>query len=154
MLHKPNHDVRTQAFCGPTAMSAITGLPISLIRDAVREVSGLIETASGAAHPIMGMRNAWLTDAMALLGWRVIESEEYRQPHIRRNYQSPMSPPRLGDFCAERGNDGPFIVNVTGHYVAVGFGEICDTFTSIPIDISGYNRRMGRWVLRWWKFAA
>lgn len=149
MLHKPNYDVRTRAFCGPTAMSAVTGLPISLIRDAVREVSGLMETANGAAHPVMGMRNEWLIDAMALLGWRVVDSADVASRFDKYERRDRLT---LGDFCAGCAKRGPYIVNVTGHYVAVGGGEICDTFTNIPLDIAGYRRRMGRWVQRWWMF--
>jgi len=142
MLHTPNYDTRS-AFCGPTATGAVTGLPISLVHDAVREVSGRMETAAGAKHPVMGMRNVWLIDAMALLGWRIVE--EGRPPRDRVY--------RLGHFCAARGRDGPFIVQLMGHYVAVGGGEICDTHTNIPLDIASYRGRMSRWVKCWWKFA-
>src|SRR5690349_5614946 len=40
MLHTPNYDVRTRAFCGPTAISAVTGEPISRIREIARGFRG------------------------------------------------------------------------------------------------------------------
>lgn len=59
---------------------------------------------------------------------------------------------RLGDFLDANGHDGPYIVNVTGHYYAVSQGEICDTFTCLPKDIAKFKKGRARWVKRWWKF--
>jgi hypothetical protein len=42
--------------------------------------------------------------------------------------------PNHPDYTGKRGNDGPFIVNVTGHYYAVSHGEICDTLGLDDLD--------------------
>ncbi len=147
MLHTPNYDVRTRAFCGPTAMSAVTGEPISVIRDTIRQASGRIETSDGRAHPVMGVASEHLVEAMAMLGWEVVDKVETENEINKRDIF------RLGDFLDHHGNDGPFIVNVHGHYYAVSHGEICDTFTCLPKDIVRFRRGRRRWVKRWWKFA-
>jgi hypothetical protein len=142
MLFTPKMDTKTRAFCGPLSMSAVTGCTISEARDAVRKATGNMFTASGALWPVSGMDNPDLLAAMAILGWKVVESG---------HHPSKPKPYRFGEFLDERGNDGPFIVNVTDHYVAVGGGEFCETFRPLPADISRCRRR-GRWVQNWWKF--
>jgi len=148
-LHTPRYRGSRREFCGPTAMAAVTGADIDDIRDALRQASGKIMTAAGAAHPVMGVGNDALVGAMALLGWSVTE-EWKAEP--RNNNKPGYKASRLGDFLDERGNDGPFIVNVTGHYYAVSHGEICDTYTKLPTEISKFRRR-AKWVERWWKFS-
>lgn len=133
-----------EAYCGPTAMSAVTGERISVIRDAVRYVSGRVETADGRAYPVTGVSNEDLVDAMQLLGWEVIASETGNH---RRDVCT------LGDFLDEYGDDGPFIVCVTGHYYAVSHGEICDTAICFPKEITQLNRGRAQWVRGWWKFS-
>lgn len=151
-LYTPLYNNRSRAFCGPTAMSAVTGLPVSDIRDAIRQASGNIQTSDGRAFPIMGVQTKDLIAAMSLLGWEVVEKMpdiDYRLPNAER-----MKPRRFGDFLAEHGNDGPFIVNVTGHYIAVSHGEACDSYTKLPLEIAKWkNKRANRWVQNWWKFA-
>lgn len=149
MLHTPFYDVRTRAFCGPTAMSAITGIRISVIRDAIRKASGQLVTSDGRAFPVMGVDPKDLTQAMADLGWLVEETVETENHlHSRRDAYT------MEDFYNDHGKDGPFIVNVTGHYIAFSHGEVCDTYTKLPMPYEKWlKRKRGRWVKRWWKFA-
>lgn len=151
MLHTPRYDVRTRSFCGPTAMSAVTGLAISEIRDAIRQVSGKIETADGKAHPIMGVSPTHLVDAMELLGWPVAEKMpeiDYRLPVKERMKVYTLR--KFLDYVQM--HEGSFIVNVTGHYIAASEGEVCDTYTQLPIPIPKWKRGRGRWVQNWWRF--
>lgn len=163
MLHTPNYDVRTEPFCGPTAMSAVTGERISVIRDAIRHVSGQWETADGHAYPVISVRADDLVNAMQLLNWEVIASkiENYR-PDIHWFWHDQVKEEtennrrgifRLGDFLDEYGDDGPFIVWVTGHYYAVSHGEICDTALRFPTKITLFKRGRAQWVWAWWMFA-
>jgi hypothetical protein len=150
-LHTPAYDVRSRAFCGPTAMSAVTGRPVSEIADAIRQASGKITKANGADWPVMGVDNDSLIKAMALLGWNVVEMGAEPTKYT------------LDDFAHDHGRRGPFIVNVTGHYVAISDGEFCDTFTKLPSDLFGgvldrkwygnRKRKGSTWVRRWWRFA-
>jgi hypothetical protein len=149
MLHTPNYDVRTRAFCGPTAISAVTGEPISVIRDVIRSVGNFVErgTPGRRASPIKGVSNKDLLAAMEQLGWKVVEKmqgEDHRLlPPCER-----MKPYRFASLLDEHCHDGP-----TGHYYAVRHGEVCDAFICLPKDITKFNRGRKRWVQRWWKFA-
>lgn len=139
MLHTPYYDVRS-SYCGPTAISAVTGERVSLIKELIRMHSG--------KRRVVGVSNNALLATMASLGWRVAwgEATENRSCGRQDVY-------RLGDFLDDHGQRGPFIVNVTGHYIAVGNGEVCDTFTKLPMEIARWRKsRAGRWVQRWWQF--
>jgi hypothetical protein len=132
-------------------MSAVTGEPISVIRDAIRQASGKITRANGSAWPITGLSNRDLIPAMQLLGWNV--AEQWCANGKRYT---------LDAFAKDHGNDGPFIVNVTGHYVAISQSEFCDPFTVLPKDLfggvldrtwfGGRKRKGATWVHKWWRF--
>jgi hypothetical protein len=147
-LHTPNYDIRGGAYCGPTAIAAITGQPISVIREVIRTQIGT--KANGHAMPVMGVSNKDLLATMATLGWRVIaESGDAENESNRRDIF------RFGDFLdyvQMHEHAGPYIVNVTGHYYAVDSDEICDTHLQIPIEIHRFKRGRRRWVKRWWQF--
>lgn len=152
MLHTPFYDVRNRAFCGPTAMSCVTGEPISRIRDVIRLERPL--KRNGHYRPVYGVSPTNMLIAMDHLGWCVEEEMpdiDYTLPAAER-----MKPYRFKDFLHDHGNDGPFIVNVTNHYLAVSHDEVCDTFTCLPTPIERYlKRRNGphRFVENWWRFA-
>ena len=55
---------------------SITGLPGSVVRDAVRQARGDIRDIRGAHMPVMGMSNADLLATMEILGWHVAEKWE------------------------------------------------------------------------------
>jgi len=152
---------------------SVTGVVGSDVRDAVRQARGDIRDANGAHMPVMGVSNADLVATMILLGWEV--AEEWTSPSgkleiDRRTYDDEtgsyrkakrpdgFKPHLFSDFLRERGNGGPYIVNVTGHYMAVGGGEVCDSYDRfLPTEIDRYLAR-GRakyrnaWVWKWWRF--
>jgi hypothetical protein len=67
----------------------------------------------------------------------------------------------LDAFAKEHGDDGPFIVNVTGHYVAISNGEFCDPYVKRPKAFAeafegkwygGRKRKGSVGVQKWWRF--
>jgi hypothetical protein len=164
VLHTPNIRAARREFCGPTAIAAVTGIHISDIRDAIHQARGDIRATSGAHMPIAGMNNKDLLATMAVLGWHV--SESWSAPKVvweavevnavvnrmrRKNFKSYT----LAEFAKEYGAGGPFIVNVTGHYVAISEGEFCDTYSEVPVDLDRAMKRKGRagkWIKNWWCF--
>lgn len=176
MLRTPNQNTGSSRYCGPTAIMAVTGLPGSDVRDAVRQARGDIRDASGAHMPVMGMTNEDLLGAMKVLGWHVVE--DWKAPDgklrlvddprgqwhagdgTRRSYKRPegFKPYLFSDFLRERGAGGPYIVNVTGHYMAVSQGEVCDAYENfLPREIERYLTRgkpkyRNAWVWKWWRF--
>jgi hypothetical protein len=181
-LHVPHRNSGSSRYCGPTAIMAITSLPGSDIRAAINQARDFKTDAAGNQFRVTGVSNADLVAAMAVLGWNVVE--EWSGPsrkieHVkvddpkgnwfdgkggrfrfeRRRPDSFQKPPRFADFLREHGARGPFIVNVTGHYIAVSHGELCDAVAApVPLEIERYlttgKRRSYRnsWVWKWWRF--
>jgi hypothetical protein len=125
-LCTPHNDTGRTAYCGPTAMAAVTGEPFSVIEDAIRG-------GFGKAN-VTGMNHVQLLAAMELLCWYVVE--EWSSNGVRH---------RLDAFAKEHGRDGPFIVAITDHYVAISEGEFCDTGTMAPCDLLSALDQS-----RWW----
>jgi hypothetical protein len=150
MLHTPNYNTRGRgrAFCGPTAIAAVTGVSISEIRDVIRSQIGT--KINGHARAVMGISNTVMLTTMERLGWRVIAKSGDTDNDMNRRDVF-----RFGDFLdyvQMHEHDGPYIVNVTRHYYAVDRDEVCDTMTKIPIEIHRFKRGRRRWVQRWWQF--
>jgi hypothetical protein len=159
MLYTPRFDEPAGRYCGPTAMCAVTGLRLSECKAAIRQSSGKIMDAAGRSHRVTGVDQSHLLGAMALVGWRV--AEEWLNPNAQSQYwRKARRGLTFEQFCTERGASGPFIVNVTGHYIAVSHSEMCDPFNVLPVELDAYFKRTrgkpgryhGAWVQRWWRF--
>ena len=119
-LHDVVNDTKSRAFCGPMAVAAITGEPISLVRDAFRLVRhGAGWTEYDRAPPITGTRDYEVQRVLRLFGyvgsWRRIAG----QPTLAAWLE--------GRTGVERTH--PCVVHVTGHWVAVSGWVFCDTFS-------------------------
>lgn len=167
MLFTPIRNSGSSRFCGPTAIAAVTGISGSEVRDAIRQARGDIRNSGGSHMPVAGLSNQDLLAAMAVLGWNV--AEDWHEPSRRLSIVGQgidgrvarpdgFKPLAFTAFLCERGNDGPFIVNVTGHYIAVSHGELCDADTCpLPTEIDRYLARKrpryaGSWIAHWWRF--
>ena len=95
--------------CGPSAMSAVTGLPTHDCAALLREVTGVSQ--------IHGVHQDDLVAALALAGWRC-----ERERHRRGARPTLAAWLRAHDTFAH-----PFILVVRNHYVALGEGEIADS---------------------------
>jgi len=119
-LHDIINDTKSRAFCGPTAVAAITGEPISRVRDCYR----LVRYGSGwvnrrRAPPIMGTRLVETEKVLRLLGFAV-------------SWQKVTDAPTLAAYLDNRTGmqrTYPCAVRVTGHLVAVSGWLFCDTFS-------------------------
>ncbi|MGW9232517.1 hypothetical protein ACWGPT_16785 [Pseudorhizobium sp. NPDC055634] len=119
-LHDIVNDTKSRAFCGPTAVAAITGEPISRVRDCYR----LVRYGSGwvnrrRAPPIMGTRLVETEKVLRLLGFAV-------------SWQKVADAPTLAAYLDNRTGmqrTYPCVVRVTGHLVAVSGWLFCDTFS-------------------------
>jgi hypothetical protein len=97
----------------------------------------------------MGVTNEELVAAIIYLDWYVVELVQTETTNNSRRDAFT-----LDQFFSTRGrNDGPYIVEVRRHYIAVSHGEACDTHTTLPLSIDRWKRGRRRWVHRWWKFA-
>jgi hypothetical protein len=126
MLYEPIHDVKGKGWCGPTAISSITQTPISTIQKMVRRVRSDCEKAYYGRRikrdrklPVRGMYKSEVVQVMKRLKFKTSEFKPYTGT--------------LAAFCDDRAHLGPFIVQVTGHFVAVSQGMICDTWSKKPV---------------------
>lgn len=112
------NDTKSRPFCGPMAVAAITGEPISRVRDAFR----LVRYGEGWIHnqrapAIMGTLAHEVARVLRLFGyvgsWRVVDD----QPTVAAWLEA-----RSG---VERTH--PLVVQVTGHWIALSGWEFCDT---------------------------
>lgn len=119
-LHDVVNDTKSRAFCGPTAVAAITGEPVSRVRDAFRLVRhGAGWTEYDRAPSITGTRDYEVQRVLRLFGyvgsWRRIAG----QPTLAAWLE--------GRTGVERTH--PCVVHITGHWVAVSGWVFCDTFS-------------------------
>ncbi|MFI3905385.1 hypothetical protein [Ochrobactrum sp. S1502_03] len=117
-LKDVHNDTRTRGFCGPTAVAAITGHPISLVKDAFRYArhgSGWLNFDRAPA--IMGTQNYEVETVMSVFGFA-------------GQWQKIGGDPTLAAYLDNRFGflrTHPTIICVTNHYVAVSGWEFCDT---------------------------
>ena len=152
MLYNPRYRGSKSEFCGPTAIAAVTGASLEEVRDAIRQERGPQLRSDGGYMPIMGLTVVELLGAMDHLGWKVIEEDKW----CDRAELTRAKLCTLGEFAYNRGHGGPYIVNVTGHFVAIGFDEFCDTRSIMVTDLDRamkWRNMAGKWVKNWWKFA-
>lgn len=130
------NDTRSRAWCGPTAVAAITGAPVSLVRDCFRLARfGSHWRDRPRSPPIMGTRDREVEHAMRSLGFH-------------GHWQTVPGNPTLAAFLESRQGllrSHPTIVCVTRHYVAVSGWLFCDTFTEGQVvDADDAPRRSKR----------
>lgn len=119
-LHDVVNDTKSRAFCGPTAVAAITGEKVSRVRDAYRLVRhGPGWTNRSRAPAIMGAHD-WETEKVLRLFGYV------------GTWHGVGGKPTLAAYL--KGRTGlqrthPCVVLVTRHYVAVSGWLFCDTFS-------------------------
>lgn len=115
------NNTKTKAFCGPTAIAAITGNPISVVRDACRMArhGENWPTRCPRAPRITGMTQGQVAAALKTLG-------------VVGGWVAVPGKPTLAGWLDGR-TTAEFrsiaIVRVTGHFVAVAGEQFVDTFT-------------------------
>ncbi|MFM1815824.1 MAG: hypothetical protein RLZ98_2519 [Pseudomonadota bacterium] len=120
-------DKRRKTWCGPTAVSAITGIDPA-------EVHRVIQHSRGG-KAVMGTYPHELELALNHFGYRLVWVED-----------RSADPPTLATWERERADmEAAYIVMVTGHWVAVRGRWFCDTFTrGEPVPIKKAPRRRKR----------
>lgn len=135
-LYCVENDTKAKAFCGPTAIAAITGQPISIVRDACRmaRYGATWPTSLQRAPNVWGVSNKVLEKALRILGyvgrWDKVDG-------------NPTLASWLDNRTAEQ-RHRLCVVNVTRHYVAVAGYEFVDTFTRggvVDIDEAPHRRK-------------
>jgi hypothetical protein len=114
-LHKIKHDLKSTLWCGPAALSAVTGEPTSRIH-------GIIKGLRGNDKPIIGVRNSELVKAARILGFELEPIfDAFAEWRAMPACGLPLIYPTLAKFVRVNRDalKDPVIINVTGHYVTV-----------------------------------
>ena len=134
-LYDVVNDTKSRAFCGPTAVAAITGEPISRVHNCYR----LVRHGSGWVYrrrsPLIKRTNLAETEKVfRLLGFAV-------------SWQKVKGKPTLAAYLENRAGEQrthPCAVRVTGHLVAVSGWVFCDTFSKgqvVDVDAAPGRRK-------------
>lgn len=144
------NDTGSRAYCGPVVIGAVTGKPISKVRDAIRasrkERGHNIHDAVYRLRPITVTCNRDLGGALNKLGYWMSLHDGYRGPTKSR--------PTLAAWLRKRTPEdrkATFIIAIGvsgdsgGHWVAVSGKKFVDTFTKgLPVWISDAPHRRAR----------
>lgn len=131
-LQAVQKDIKTIAWCGPSAISAVTGKPLSEVVRALKDITG--------RQQIKGLSGLALCKGLRHFGVDAFCTEEFGKG----------TRPTLATWLREakrRGWTGPSIVNVTGHYVVVDARRFVDNRQQTPVPHKQARGRRARVVL-------
>lgn len=134
------NDVGTAAYCGPTVVGAITGKPLSVVRDTIRASNEAIghrtRTPEGKLLPIKGTSTSEITRAFHRLGYRMTKaSNAVGSPTLAAWLRKRTPEQRKQTFVIVLGKRKPQWGRygagawAGGHFVAVSGKKLVDTFT-------------------------
>jgi hypothetical protein len=113
------------AFCGPTAIAALTGLSTAAVEQAVLRYRrlGLEPQPRGWTEAVKGMRVGEISGVLASLGYRVVEHTELWEPS---ELSGRAVSPTFTSWLQYR-EPGLWLVSITGHFMAVNGDWFCDS---------------------------
>lgn len=126
--------IKRNTWCGPAAISIITGLGYDEAIDLLKRVTG--------KRAIRGVSRNEMFRALQAIGWDCKDRWEYTKEHR----------PTLAWWLRQRGDeemDTTFLVNVTGHYVVVRGRKIADNLVMAPVWLREYPHRRKRVKVVW-----
>jgi hypothetical protein len=130
-VRNPPPRSRRVTWCGPAALSIITGLDYETCRSALTRIGN---------RTIKGSYNHEMVAALRFFGY-TIEQDDY-----------PSRPTLAAWTRRRKGDDATamFLVNITRHYVVVQGRKACDNVTRTPVFLKDMRLRRSR-VERVWK---
>jgi hypothetical protein len=117
-----------KTYCGPTAIAALTGLPIAQIEDAViayRKAHKAPKRERKGAARVKGMWLSEIEPTLRALGFKGVGYHAGKRLSFARWLRDTRN-----------GAGRKYLVLVTGHYVAVSNGWFVDTTHRKPVEVS------------------
>jgi hypothetical protein len=140
-LHPIKHDLPGTLWCGPAALSAVTGEPTSRIHDIIKKIRG-------NNRPVKGVTNSELVKTAFVLGYTLEPIHDYFEEWRKAPCGScPIQfKPTLARFVRQRRKElhDPVVINVTGHYVVVHGRTFVDNNVAGPVPLKKAPRRRCR----------
>jgi hypothetical protein len=134
-MHTVKHDLRGKLWCGPAALSAITGLPTSAVRNAVQDLRHNV-------RPVQSLSGSEALRVLEHLGFGA------HCLYSRDMYSTDFSTPTLVQFqrCWRNYLNEPYpvLVNITGHFVVLQDNAFLDSWTKVPVPFADAGARVRR----------
>lgn len=139
MIFEPIVDSK-RPYCGPRAISILTGVPTSRAEFMIRRIRHGFRDAAGRRRPIKGVWNSEVRKVLTRLGCKVREFK--------------TAEPTIASFAADAAHAGTFLLMVTGHYVVIDAGMVVDSSTDMkPVPVAAFHKPLWR-VQRAWRVIA
>lgn len=117
-------------WCGPTTVASILGVDVAEVNDAIKRLRG-------DEAPVEGTNAQELQVAFDGFGYEMVLVTNF--------YASPLPPTFAAWERAQTDMDAPFVLQVTGHWVAYRGGWACDTFSGgVPVKAKNAPGRRKR----------
>jgi len=140
-LFKPIIDVPRTAYCGPSAVAILTGVPVSRIEKMIRRIRGGYKSYDGRKIPIKGTYAGECIKVLKRLGCKV------------KPFEFTFAKGTFAKFVEDTRYAGTFLVEVTDHFMTCSGGMIADSGYHDPMPIEDYKKGQRR-VQRAWKVIA
>lgn len=124
--------VGSSSFCGPAALSLITGRSVD---DCVTVLKHIRQSA----RAIKGIYNTEMREALGHLGYQMHVLPVRGRPTLAQLLRS----------LRERGPEHIFLINTTGHYVVLRGRKIYDNKNPEGVFVRQYNHRRARVYASW-----
>lgn len=140
-LFTPVIDVKHKPYCGPTAIAALTGVPLARIEKMLRRVRRNWSGTRRRNMPIKGTYNSEVLRVLQRLGCKFAEVKNPERSFAR--------------FCDDtRYVPSAYLLNVPGHYMVTCQGLYCDNSTlQGPKPAEDYGKRTRR-IKHVWQITA
>ena len=117
MIHPVNNDTGREAYCGPRAIAALTGLPVSAIEARIRRGrGGGYRDRMGRKIPIKGTYD----DAFDLCGWAAAEYGWYNRSTGVNPFTREGKKTAAYELCEQLGWDVPDVTAAKWQWTTVG----------------------------------
>jgi hypothetical protein len=155
-LKPVKNDIQTILWCGPAAISAVTGEKVSTVVQWMKQLSG--------KRSIKGVSKGLMQRTMTMLGWEASTIQKFDSERINggterigssivvvsgfsTKYVPWKKRPTLARYLREHRADfqeHACIVELTGHWVAVYGRRFCDNHTKEPVFLRSSPHRRAR----------
>jgi hypothetical protein len=122
----------SNTFCGPAALSLITG-------KSVDDCVSVLKRVRQSTRAVKGVYNEEMREALGHLGYRMHVLPVRGKPTLARILRS----------LKERGPEHIFLINTTGHYVVLRGRKIYDNKNPEGIFVRHYRHRRARVYATW-----
>lgn len=133
---------RSNSYCGPAALAAITGRHVDDVTATLRIVMG--------ARPVRGTSKGAMVKALELMGYRSDLEYISRMAAIQKKFPTLAGWLRAtgpkGDYAR---SDAPYLVLVTGHWIVIKGRKLYDNRHLEGVFAGKYEHRRKRVQFAW-----